>query len=61
MAANILNNPLVEIALALCVVLVIATLTFAGAISGALTAAAATVAGLFGLVALVWVVKRIGG
>jgi hypothetical protein len=59
-AKNILNNPLIEVALALVVILVIATLSFAGAISGALTAAAITVVGLLGLVGLIWVLKKVG-
>jgi len=38
MTKGILSNPIVQVALALVVILVIATLTFASAISGALTA-----------------------
>ena len=56
---NILSNPIVEVALALVVILVIATLSFAGAISGALTAAAITVVGLLGLIGLIWALKMI--
>jgi hypothetical protein len=58
---DILGNPMVQVALALVVILVIASLTFTAAISGALTAAAVTVVGLFGLVGLVWVLKKVGG
>jgi hypothetical protein len=57
---SILANPIVEIVLALVVILVIATLTFAGAISGALTAASVTIVGLLSLVGLIWVLKKVG-
>lgn len=58
---SILRNPLVEVALALIVILVVAGLTFATAISGALTAAAITVVGLLGLIGLIWALKKVGG
>lgn len=38
MATSLLKNPIVEIVLALVVILVVATLSFASAISGAITA-----------------------
>ena len=59
--AGILRNPLVQVALALIVILVVAGLTFAAAISGALTAAAVTVVGLLGLIGLIWALKFVGG
>ena len=37
MASSLLKNPIVEIVLALVVILVVATLSFASAISGAIT------------------------
>jgi len=58
---SIIGNPIVQVTLALVVILVVATLTMASAISGALTAAAVTVVGLLSLIGLIWAVKKIGG
>ncbi len=56
---RILSNPVVEIVLVALVMLVVAGLSFATAISGALTAATVTMVGIIVLVAIVWVFKKI--
>ena len=58
--SSMLKNPLVELAVALLVILVISALTVAAAISGALTAAAVSAAGLLSLVAIIFALKMSG-
>ncbi len=55
--SQITRNPAIEVVIVLVIILIVATLTFAAGISGALTAAAISGAGLITLVLVLWILK----